>query len=450
MGQCKLVKVGAFAISIGALAGCMDMEDGDIVSRFASSSSISQSERAETKAARKAEKETKARAKESAESHIISTLQARRSVLANKSTFDKISVAVLAANARTAEAELRSARLRAKAASKNWLPTIGPNISLSSLGAVVASLVIDQVLFDNGRKKAERAFAKADVEVAAVNLSVDTNDRLNTALGLYLTAQEAREKAELTNKSLKEMAHFEWIMNERVKGGVSDMSDLNIIRQKLAAMRAGQSREIEAANAAIAELNAMSVTRLGDLRGVSDVQIDANAAAPLAVLLAEAEMDRSVAQAKIDRAGFLPGLSAKGTAGSGGSTLGLEISPDSMIGFGTGASLKAIAAEKEAAERRVSQAREDANRVLRSEEQRVSALTRQVGEAGGLTRQAKANLDLFQEQYEAGQRQVMDVVGVFETFANQQQSQVGLKYEMARARLKIANELGLLADGGDI
>lgn len=439
MGQCKRVLAGVFATTaILSLAGCMDGaggEGGGIVSRFASSDPSGE----------------EARAKESAESRIISTLQARRSVLPDESAFSKVSVAVLAANARTAEAELRSARLRAKAMSTNWLPTIGPNISLTSLGAVIASLVIDQVLFDNGRKKAERDFAKADVEVAAVSLSVDTNARLHTALGLYVTAQEAREKAVLGGRALKDMQKFEWIMSERVKGGVSDMSDLNVIRHKLAEMRSSRSREVEAANAAIAELNAMSVTPLGDLGGLSELRLSVDDATPLAVLMAEAEMERSVAKAKIDRAGFLPGLSAKGTVSStGGSDVGLSLSTDTMLGLGTGANLRAIEIEKEAASRRVAQAREDANRVLRSEEQRVVALTRQVAESGGLTRQAKANLDLFQAQYEAGQRQVMDVVGVYETFARQEQSQVALKYDMARARIKIANELGLLADGGDI
>lgn len=446
MGQFTSVRAGIFATVMLSLAGCMEGGEGGngggIVSRFASSDPA----RAEAKAA-------DARATESAESRIISTLQARRSVLPADSAFEQVSVAVLAANARTAESALRSARLRAKAMSTNWLPTIGPNISLTSLGAVVASLVIDQVLFDNGRKKAERDFAKADVEVAAVNLSVDTNARLETALGLYLAAEEAREKAHLGAKALKDMQHFEWIMAERVKGGVSDMSDLNVIRHKLAEMRAAQARESEAANAAIAELNAMSVTPLGDLRGLSDVRLTVDDATPLAVLLAEAEMERSVAKAKIDRAGFLPGLTAKatlGSSGSGGSDIGLSVSPDTMLGLGTGANLRAIEAEKEAASRRVAQAREDTNRVLRSQEHRLAALVRQVVEAGGLTQQSKANLDLFQAQYEAGQRQVMDVVGVYETFARQEQLQVSLKYEMARSRLKIANELGLLADGGEI
>ena len=143
------------------------------------------------------------RSNEAAESAILSDLQGRRSVLPEASAFDRVSGPVLAANSRAVESELRVARLRAEAQSKNWLPTLGPSISLSSLGEVLASLVIDAVIFDNGKKKAEREFSRADVEVAAVNLAIDTNDRVHTALGLYLRGQQAQEKAGLAQAALK-------------------------------------------------------------------------------------------------------------------------------------------------------------------------------------------------------------------------------------------------------
>ena len=418
------------------LGGCMapGNEDGT-VSRFLSKSP---------------DAEASARQKEAANSPIITSLQARRSILPAGSSYDRIAQPVLAANSRAAEAELRSARLRANAASKNWLPQIGPSISLTSLSDVVTQIFVEQVLFDNGRKKAERAFAKADVEMAAVNLADDTNERVLTALTLYLDAAEARERVALENRTLEDMSRFEWIMNERVKGGVSDMSDLNVIRQKLSEIRATLAAQNEAEATAIAELNAMSVEPLGDVRGLSDVPVSVEGARPLDVLLAEAEMDRDIASAKMERAGHLPGVKASGTLGDDSSGIGLNVGSDKLLGLGTGASLKALEAEKEAASRRVAQAEEDSNRKLRRLEQRLGALQRQVGEAESLTQQAKGNLDLFQQQYDAGQRQVMDVVGVYETFAARQTSAVGLKYELAEARLEMARLLGLLADGSQI
>jgi adhesin transport system outer membrane protein len=386
--------------------------------------------------------------KEAAASPVISALQSRRSILPPGSPYSAVSDAVLAAYSRTAEAELRAARLRARAASKNWLPQIGPSISLTSLSDVVTNLVIEQVLFDNGRLKAERAFAKADVEVAAVDLADDTNERIFTALSLYLDAIEARERAALDTRTLADMGQFEWIMQQRVQGGVSDRSDLNVLGQKLGEIRLNLTSAEEAASTALAELNAMAAVPLNDVKGLDVLLQRSGKARPLSVLRALAEEDRDIAEARSQRAGLLPGVTASGTVGSindGGINVG-----GSLLGLGTADSLHAIEMQKDAAARRTSQAEEDAARRLRRLEQRVLALSRQTGESVRLTEQARANLDLFQEQYDSGQRQVMDVVGVYETFAARETARVSLKYELARAHLKSARLMGHLADGSQI
>ena len=384
--------------------------------------------------------------KVNAESVIIQGLLGRRSVLPEGSSLDQVATSVLAANARTAEAELRAARLRSEAASKNWLPRIGPQVSLTSLGSLVANLVVDQVLFDHGRLKGEREFAVADVEVAAVTLAQDTNERVATALGLYLDAAEGREAAALSGRALTDMGHFEYIMSERVRGGMSDRSDLNVLQQKLAEIRADRAASIENAQTAIAELNAMAVQPLDGLSGIPDFKVSVTAAQPLDVTLAEAEKTRAVAAAKVERAGQLPGLSAGGTVGED-SDFGLRVRSETLLGFGTGARLQAIEAAREAAGRKVAQANEDANRRLRKLEGQIAATQRQAGEAAELTRRAKANLDLFQAQYEAGQRQVIDVVSVYETWQRQQREELRLTYAALRLKVDLAQLQGVLADG---
>ena len=428
--------VGVCAAAL-ALTGCLsDAGGGDFVARLMSpdATAVATPTHAE---------------KLNAESAIIQGLVARRSLLPAGSSFERVAVAVLAANARTAEAELRSARLRSEAASKNWLPRIGPDISLTSLGSLVANLVVDQVLFDNGKRKGEREFAVADVEVAAVSLAQDTNDRVATALELYLTAAEGREKAALAERSFRDMSHFEYIMAERVKGGVSDRSDLNILQQKLAEITADRRASQEQAGTALAELNAMSVEPLSGLSGVPAFSVSSTAAQPLEVVKAEAEKTRAIAAARIDRADQLPGVSAGGTLGEN-SDLGIRVRAQNLIGFGTGDTLRAIEATKEAAGRRVAQTDEDASRALRKLEGQIAASARQAQEAAALTARAKTNLDLFQAQYDAGQRQVIDVVSVYETFTRQQHSEVTLKYETLLLQVEMARLLGVLADGDAI
>jgi len=295
MRQNTRALAGALLV-VTALSGCIkDLGDGP-VSRFLSAQPGGDApETGATQAAVQQSDET------SDVSPVISELSKRRSVLKPGTPYAAVAEGVLAADARVAEAELQVAQLRAEAASKNWWPTISPRVTLSSLGDLVADLVINQVLFDNGRKKAERDLAKADVELAAVKLSESSNDRVYDGLVLYLQAEEGRAASELYGQALDDMGHFEWVMNERVKGGVSDFSDLNVLKQKLADLRSRHAAAEEKTMRAIAELNAMSAVPLSDqrgLQGMGTTQSDRS----LDVLRATVERDRQIAQAKISRA----------------------------------------------------------------------------------------------------------------------------------------------------
>lgn len=381
------------------------------------------------------------------QSTIIADLKRRTSAVAPSSAYGQVAAAVMANDARVGQAELQAARLRAQAQSKNWLPSIGPSISLTSLGDLIANLVVEQVLFDNGRKKAERDFAKADVEVVAVTLVEDANTRVYEALDLYLTAQEGREIAALAETTLLDMRRFKWIMNERVKGGVSNMSDLNVLNQKLAEIQSDQMAGQEKTSTALAELNAMSARDLADIRGLGNIGSVVERDA-LSVVRARAEQSRDIASIALERAGALPSITA--TASGGTSKPAMQVGTSGLLDFGTKDRLDAADAARDATGRKVTQAIESANRKVRTLQQKLAAERRAAQEAAHLAAQAKSNLDLFQTQYEEGQRQVMDVVGVYETFARQQRAQTTHKYQAARLELAIARELGALADGGDI
>ena len=422
---------------LALLPGCMNPMGEGAVSRFKGTEPTATAPKPQA---------SLAVVKPSEASPIIYALQARPSLIRPGTPFSRVSEAVIASDARVAEAELRVAQLRAEAAKKNWLPKIGPRVSLNSLGDFVAELVINQVLFDNGRKKAERDLAKANVEIAAVTLVEDGNQRVFEALSLYLKAEESRAIASHLERGLKDMAHFEWVMQERVNGGVSDMSDLNVLRQKLSSMRARSGEMREAATTAMAELNAMSSRKLDALTGIGALATS-DAGEALGVIRARAELERAVAEARIARASHLPGLSASASSGGGA---GLEVTTDSLFGLGTMAEFKAIEATKETAERRVAEAREIASRKIEAQSRQLEAYRRQAQEAQTLTLQAKQNLDLFRRQYEGGQRQVMDVVGVYETYASAAETEIDLKFKAARAELELARLRGGLAEGARI
>ena len=149
---------------------------------------------------------------------IIADLSARRSALAPKGPYAEVAQAVLEASKSSAQAQLRVARLTAKAKSKNWLPQVGPQISLTSLGDVVTDIVFQQILFDNGAKKAEREFAAADVEVAAVTLAAEMNQTVHDGLKYYVSGLKARDQAAVAEASTAKLAEFERIMRAPRRG----------------------------------------------------------------------------------------------------------------------------------------------------------------------------------------------------------------------------------------
>lgn len=382
-------------------------------------------------------------------SPVIADLASRSSVLPAGSGFDRIARSVLASDAGSAAAELKVKRLQAQARSRNWLPSLGPSVSLTSLGTVASSLLLDQVLFDNGRRKAEREFAVADVEVAAVNLSIDSNRRVHQALTLYVDAEAARGRAAVAQAALARLADFDRIMTLRVQGGVSNLSEQTVLRQKLIEMQAALQADSDTATLAAAELDAMAGAPVSAPAGLTALPASLPGVTPLAVHLAEAEKERTIAELKMARAGFLPGLSA-GTDLTGGGGLGVSGRVANGLNPGTGTALEAVRAGADAAAARVAQAGQDAARRRQALEMKIAGLDRQEAAQREIAVQTRANLKRFEDQYKAGVRPLMDLVGQHEALAQMERDLVDMRHERVRARLDIARDLGLLADGAGI
>jgi outer membrane protein, adhesin transport system len=380
-------------------------------------------------------------------SAIIDDLIARRSVLPATGPYAQVARAVLAANTGAAAADLRVARLKAEAKSTNWLPSLGPSVSLTSLGTLAASILVEQVIFDNGYRRAERAFAAADVEIAAVGLSDEMNARVYEGLGFYITAQRARAQAAVSAKGIERMQDFGRIMGVRVSGGLSDRSEERVILQKIAEMQASSSAEQQAALSAQLELDAMTQVPVAGLSGIAALLPASGPSEPLSVLKSSGEGRRSVAEANMARAGFLPGLTASGTLAKGGMTGGLNISTENGIGLGTGASLKAVEASEQAATQRSASVRDAASRQSLGLERQIATLKSREVQGAAVLAETEANLDMFTQQYKFGRRTLLELVSMFETFVGMERENVALKYDIALLGIQIARLRGVLVDG---
>jgi adhesin transport system outer membrane protein len=435
---------GVFALA-GLLAGCMTT-DGPGVSMFGGAKPSDPVAIGSSPAEIALAAHDKADRGEQ-RSAIIDDLIARRAILPTSGPYAQVASAVLTANKGPAAAELRVARLKAEAKSKNWLPSIGPSLSLTSLGALAASMLVEQVLFDNGKRKAERAHAAADVEIAAVGLSDEMNTRVYEGLAYYINAERANAQAGVATKGLTQLQEYGRIMGLRVSGGLSDRSEERVIQAKIAEMQSALMADRDAATTALAELNAMVQVPITGLSGLGNLSAPTGNMDPLSVLKSSAEGRRTVAEAKMARAGLLPGLTASGNLGSGGLTGGLSIDTDNGIGFGMGASLAALKASEQVAAQRTDSARDDATRKIVALDREIATLKARETQGASVLEQTAGSLKMFTEQYKFGRRSLMELVDMFETFTRMEREQASLKYDIAILGLQTARVRGVLVDG---
>jgi adhesin transport system outer membrane protein len=381
---------------------------------------------------------------------IIVDLRARQSVLPNGGAFDQIAAGVIATSSGAAAAELRIARLKAQARATNWLPSIGPSVNLTSLSGLVASILLETAIFDNGRKKAERDFAAADVELAAVSLAEELNTRVYDALLAYVTIQRAGVQAEIDRQALAQLSEFQRIMRVRVEGGLSDLSEQQIIDQQVAQMQATLASDQRTAEVGADELASLYGGPVTGLSGLDALPPDAAAPEPLAILRARGDAAQSVAEAQMMRADLLPGLSAQANVGQDGVDTGLVLGAGQMMGLGTSASLEALASAGDLAARQVAEASEKARRQIDGLQNDMQTLALREAQGAEVLAQTTGNLAMFTEQYKVGRRTLLELVSEHDRHARLSRDQAALRFEIVLKRLEIARTRGVLVDGAQM
>ncbi|MGR3484588.1 MAG: TolC family protein [Paracoccaceae bacterium] len=380
-------------------------------------------------------------------SPLIQSLLARRASPGSPA-MAQVAAAVMAANARTKEAELRAAMLTAQATETNWLPTLGPTISLTSLGDTVARMALDAVIFDNGGKRAEREAARADVEVAAAALAMDSNARVAQALSLYVTAEAARTRAEVSEAGLSQMTEFRDLIAARVSGGVSDRGELALVTERLGRLRSDITADRLAERTAMAELSSMVATPVDALRGTAAPTVGDHE--PPSVLKATAEATRADARARMARAGFLPGIGASASLGSGGGDGGLTVAIPNGIGLGTGAQIEAARMQAEAARGAITDARQSATRRAATLAAQAQAARGNATAADARAAEAGRTFDLYAAQLRAGRRSVPEAAGAFMSRIDAAREGVTLRHEALAHDIARAAIFGALVDGDRI
>ena len=303
-------------------------------------------------------------------------------------------------------------------------------------------------MFDNGGRKAQRDFAAADVEVAAVGLSIAMNQRIYDGLADYVTAERAKAQAVVSERAAAKLASFAEIMQKRVAGGISDLSEQRVLDQHLAEMQATVTADRRAAEAALAELAVLAGQPVTTASGLDP--LPSASAEPLSVLRARGEGARTIAQSDMQLAGMKFGVAASTGIGRDGAAPGLRLTGMGMLNPGAKSDMAALRQTPDLVARQIAEAAEAANRrIVTLEQQRATLASRQV-QGAEVLRQTAGNLDLFTTQYKVGRRTLLELVGQYDAYARLQRDQTALAYEMALIELEIARDRGELVDGAKL
>lgn len=382
-------------------------------------------------------------------SPLIAELAARRSVLPAGSPYERVANAILAASPGVEATELGLARLRAKVAASNRLPSFTPVITMDGLAGLAAQLLVDQPLITHGRRKAERERASAEVDLAAVNYSIRQNNRVFEGLLLYLTADQARVQGLVAKSAVERLSALHQIVTGRVEGGLSDRSEEQIVGQTVAEMQAtlaGDRRTVEQALAELASIT--KAENVGDLQGTAAL-IPLPQIEPLAVLSANAEGTRSLAEARISRAAALPGLSATSKISDGGTVSGLRLG-GVQVGPGSPAVVAVANAVPELVAAQIEEVRNSAERHRIELTEKITSLRDLHARGEEVLRRTRENLQLFTDQYSVGERSLTDLTAQTAATARLERDQITLTYEIARLELELARNAGALVDGDSL
>ena len=380
-------------------------------------------------------------------SPLIADLAARPSILPPGGTMARIADAILAADPGADAAELGLARLRADAVARNAWPGLTPTLTLDSLAGLAANLVIDQPLLDNGRRKAERARARAEIDLAAVTLATGRNARIHEGLSLYLTAEQARAQASISTRATARLSEFHAIVTQRIAGGLSDRTEEQIIAQSLAEMQATLASDSQTRTQALADLAQLTGGQgAADLTGIDRLPA-LPAAEALSLLRARAIAARDLAEASITRADALPGLSANARVTEDGVTPGLGLG-GVRLGLGSPAILRSAEAIPDLVRRQTAEAEEQAVRRRTELQGRLEQLRTRQEQGQTVLARTLENLDLYAEQYRLGRRSLTDLTMQTAAAARLERDQVALAYDAARIELELARDIGALVAGG--
>jgi len=348
------------------------------------------------------------------------------------------------------KASLEGQKLLGEGYNQNRLPQVSPTSSVDDDGDLIGRLIVEQVIFDNGRFKAGKKLLTADESRAFSDYLIEANEDIATGIDVYLRAVRLQRLLSASEKLALKYDDLHKIAIDRVSGGVgkrSESSLFEIRKLQTHAQSASVRAELQSAKTQLQTLTGKDSFSFVPQRfnfGPSREALaqDIFETAP-AILRVKADVESRLAELEQAKANRLPALSFRGSLGAG-TGLGLGADDQQPLYWGKNLNTEAILKNIEAEELRVKRAKRDAKVEMAALDQQINALDGQLPNQQTLIDLAEKRADNFKTDFRAGAATMVEAISLLETLKTLQTQYIDMEHERLSAELQFARILGVL------
>jgi|GEM_PF-3579949 len=379
----------------------------------------------------------------------------------NNKAYEAIARAIITQTPSASAASLEGQKLLGRAYNQNRLPQVSPTASVEDDGDVIGRLIIEQVIFDNGRFKAGKKLFTADEARVFGDYLIETNEDIAQGINVYLRAVRLQSLLSASEKLAVKYDDLHKIALDRVSGGVGKRSESSLFEIRKLQTHA-QSDTIRAElKTTRAELQALTgndnfvlTPRRFNFGGSREALAQEIFETTPTILRTQADVDARIAELEQAKADRLPSLSFRGSLGAGtGLGLGaddqvndarLGLSVSQPLYWGKNLNTEAILKNIEAEELRVKRVKRDAKVEMASHDQQIKALETQLPNQQTLVNLAEKRAENFKTDFRAGAATMVEAISLLETLKTLQTQYIDMEHDRLNNELQFARILGIL------
>lgn len=346
-------------------------------------------------------------------------------------------------SARAAAAEQAAAQALRDGARFAWYPTATAQIKSGSAASRGVTTVIDQPVYDFGKRSSDRDALDARLRAAGKSVVVSQSDAAGRAARVVVALARVQAQLDVAKDSVAAHERLLGFISQRAQGGVSTAADVSLAKSRTAA---AQSTVLELTeNLALAQQQYQILTRqraptlMTDFIGMPSIAwqgqtlLDRIFTNSPILTRQRLESQAVSADARSQRAGLYPTVSLRAERDSSSNVTkgyygGFNLSWQGDVALSARDRVRATEERARAAELQIDQTRQSLSEAATSAELAVQGGNRRLSLSLEQVRIADETLESFQAQFNIGRRTWTEVMNALSEVAASRQKVVEARF----------------------